>query len=120
MKRWFLNPAIVESTSVMSPRFCTVDLGVQTAKPVNWMPGQQIQIGIGTGFENRTYTPISCDAETGRTQLLIYLHGNSPGCRWAQTVQSGDTTFALGPRRSLDVSGPAQAVVVVGDETCWV
>jgi hypothetical protein len=62
----------VEEVETLSPCFRTVDLRVDAGKPVAWTPGQQIQIGVGTG----SFTAMSWDAATGRTRLA-FLHGDA-------------------------------------------
>jgi NADPH-dependent ferric siderophore reductase len=78
-----------------------------------WEPGHKIQVLL-PGDDVRTYTPIPAFEEEEMT-LLVYLQGNSPASRWAQTVQEGDTMPFLGPQRSLSL--PDGPVTLVGDAT---
>jgi NADPH-dependent ferric siderophore reductase len=73
-------------------------------------PGDKIQILLPDN-DVRTYTPIPGDPPT----LLIHLHADTPGPRWARGVAPGDTFRFKGPDRSLRL--PDGPVVIVGDAT---
>ena len=74
---------------------------------------------MGSGLSARTYTPMSWDADSGRTRMLTFAHGDGPGSRWASGLREGDTCQFFGPRRSLDLSGLESPVVLFGDETSF-
>ncbi len=74
---------------------------------------------MGSGLSARTYTPMSWDADSGRTQMLTFAHGDGPGSRWARELSEGDTCRFFGPRRSLDLSGLESPMVLFGDETSF-
>jgi ferric-chelate reductase (NADPH) len=74
---------------------------------------------MNSGLSARTYTPMSWDADGGRTRILTFAHGDGPGSRWAIGLREGDTCQFFGPRRSLDLSGLAAPVVLFGDETSF-
>ena len=67
----------------------------------------------------RTYTPISWDAHSGSTQLLAYLHGDSPGANWARSVELGDSCTLFGPRDSLNLNALERPALLFGDETSF-
>lgn len=67
----------------------------------------------------RTYTPLAWDSARGATQLLVYLHGNSPGAEWGRDVRVGDRCQFMGPRGSLALSSLQGPVVLFGDETSF-
>ena len=117
--RWMMRPARVAAVETLSPRFRLIDLEGEGLKNVAWLPGQKVQVAIGSGLSSRTYTPMSWDADAGRTRLLVFLHGDGPGSRWAGSLLEGEGCQFLGPRRSLDLSGADRPVVLFGDETSF-
>ncbi|WP_291780346.1 hypothetical protein [Luteibacter sp.] len=62
----------------MGTRFRLITLGGDALKQVAWTPGDKLQLMFG-GWMQRTYTPIEWDALKGRTRLLAFIHGDSPG-----------------------------------------
>lgn len=116
---WIMRPAQIASVETVSPHFRLIDLKGEALKGVAWLPGQKVQVAIGSGFSSRTYTPMSWDADTGRTRLLAFLHGDGPGSRWAASLRQGEGCQFLGPRGSLDLSGADAPVVLFGDETSF-
>jgi ferric-chelate reductase (NADPH) len=122
--KWLMRPARVAGVETLSPHFRLVDLEGEALRNVAWTVGQKIQVAMGSGLSARTYTPISWDADSGRTRVLTFAHGDGPGSRWASGLREGDTCQFFGPRRSLDLSGPnladlEQPVVLFGDETSF-
>ncbi len=116
---WMMRSARVAAVETLSPHFRLIDLEGEGLKSVAWLPGQKIQVAIGSGLSSRTYTPMSWDADAGRTRLLAFLHGNGPGSRWAGNLAEGEGCQFLGPRRSLDLSGADGPVFLFGDETSF-
>lgn len=119
LRRWIMRPARVATVETLSPHFRLIDLEGEALKGVTWLPGQKVQVAIGSGFSSRTYTPISWDANAGRTRLLAFLHGDGPGSRWAASLLQGEGCQFLGPRSSLDVPGADAPVVLFGDESTF-
>jgi ferric-chelate reductase (NADPH) len=119
LKRWFLRSGQVASVASFSPNFRLVNLAGEQLKDVSWSPGQQIQIGVGPGMINRTYTPLSWSAAKGTTQILVYLHGEGPATRLFGDLQPEQDFDFLGPRGSVDLSDLAAPTLLFGDETCF-
>lgn len=117
VKRILLTNAEVATTRRVSEHFRLITLHGEELKKATWTPGDKIQVNMGSGFNNRTYTPIHWDREGGQTQVLVYLHGDSPGCQWARDARSQQAVRFLGPRASLDLPSIAESVVLFGDET---
>lgn len=117
--RWVMHPARVAAVETLSPHFRLIDLESEVLKDIAWLPGQKVQIAIGSGLSSRTYTPMSWDAGTGRMRLLAFLHGDGPGSCWAANLLQGESCQFLGPRSSLDFSGTDGAVMLFGDETSF-
>jgi ferric-chelate reductase (NADPH) len=117
--RWLMRPARVAAVETLSPHFRLADLESEALRNVAWTAGQKIQVSMGSGLSARTYTPMSGDADSGRTRILTFAHGDGPGSRWASGLREGDTCRFFGPRRSLDLSGLGSPVVLFGDETSF-
>jgi NADPH-dependent ferric siderophore reductase len=114
-----MRPARIAAVETLSPRFRLVDLEGEALRNVAWTAGQKVQVAMGSGMSARTYTPMAWDADSGRTRLLTFAHGDGPGSRWASGMREGDTCQFFGPRRSLDLSGLQSPVVLFGDETSF-
>lgn len=75
------------------------------------------------GFVSRTYTPLSWDSQRGSTQLLAYLHGDTPhatpGTAWADGAARGDACQVFGPRPSLKLAQRSRNAVFFGDEASF-
>jgi NADPH-dependent ferric siderophore reductase len=114
-----MRPARVAAVETLSPRFRLVNLEGEALRNVGWTAGQKVQVAMGSGLSARTYTPMSWDADSGRTRILTFAHGDGPGSRWARDLSEGDTCQFFGPRHSLDLSGLLSPVVLFGDETSF-
>lgn len=117
--RLFMRPARVVAVESLSLHFRLVDLEGEALKTLAWTIGQKVQVSMNSGLSARTYTPMSWDADRGRTRLLTFSHGDGPGSRWASGLREGDTCQFFGPRRSLDLSGIEAPLVLFGDETSF-
>jgi ferric-chelate reductase (NADPH) len=116
MHSLFMRKANVLEIEELGNAFRIVTLGGEALRGIAWTPGDKIQIQLG-GWVQRTYTPMDWDAESGRTRILIYLHADSPGTRWARMLRKGDGCIVFGPRRSIDRSSLQGPVIFFGDET---
>ena len=96
--------------------FRRVQFGGDALRGVSWTPGSKIQLRI-EGFTNRTFTPMSWDAETGLTSVLAFVHGEGPGSALVAALEAGSACQFLGPRGSLDLTSVAGVPLFVGDET---
>jgi NADPH-dependent ferric siderophore reductase len=114
-----MRPARVAAIETLSPHFRLVDLEGDALRNVAWTAGQKVQVAMGSGLSARTYTPMSWDADSGRTRMLTFAHGEGPGSRWANGLREGDACRFFGPRSSLDLSGLQSPVVLFGDETSF-
>jgi len=115
--RLFMKRASVVGFEPVAEGFRLITVESPEFQGIRWIPGQKIQVALGSAFVSRTFTPIEWDAKAGRTRILAYAHGASPGSEWIRSMKAGDECDIFGPRASLDVSGVAGPVVVFGDET---
>ncbi|NGZ85399.1 siderophore-interacting protein [Duganella sp. SAP-35] len=116
MLKLFTRGAQVLGIEDIGGAFRLVTLEGEALRNVAWTPGDKIQIQLG-GWTQRTYTPMGWDADNGRTRILVHLHGDAPGTRWARALRVGDQCIVFGPRKSVRLSGPPSTVIVFGDET---
>jgi NADPH-dependent ferric siderophore reductase len=114
--RLFTRSAQVLGIEDIGGCFRLVTLGGEALRNAGWVPGDKIQIQLG-GWTQRTYTPMAWDAENGRTRILIHLHGDGPGARWARALRIGGDCIIFGPRKSVRLRGPQAKVILFGDET---
>lgn len=115
--RAFLKPARVAGIEQIAPNFRLIALESPAFRDHAWVPGQKIQIAMGSAFTNRTYTPIEWDRAEGRTRVLAYAHGAGPGSAWVRALKTGDTCDVFGPRASLDAPPASAHAALFGDET---
>lgn len=117
LMRLWMKPATIVANERLADRFHLITLEGMALADVAWLPGQKVQIAMGSAFVTRTYTPIEWNPSAGRTRVLGYAHGDGPGSAWVRSVAPGDACDIFGPRASLDLSRPPGALVIVGDET---
>ena len=114
----FTRSAKITAVEALTDSFRLITLGGEALQGVPWIPGQKVQMQFGSWVQ-RTYTPISWDAHSGSTQLLAYLHGDSPGANWARSVELGDSCTLFGPRDSLNLNALERPALLFGDETSF-
>ncbi|MDL5365621.1 siderophore-interacting protein [Xanthomonas sp. NCPPB 2654] len=115
--RMFMKQASVVQAESLAENFRLITLESPAFRELQWLPGQKIQIAMGSALVARTYTPIEWDAVAGRTRIVAYTHGSGPGSAWIDRAKPGDACDAFGPRASLDLGRIAGPCVVLGDET---
>lgn len=118
LHRVFMRRAQVVAVEDVGPAFRIVTLGGDSLRNADWQPGDKLQVQLG-GWVQRTYTPLEWDADSGRTRILVQLHGHAPGAQWARSVRVDDPCVVFGPRRSIDLARRASPVVLFGDETSF-
>jgi len=116
MHKLFMRQAHVLDIKDIGHAYRIVTLGGDSLRDISWTPGDKIQIQLG-GWVQRTYTPMDWDAENGLTRILVYMHADAPGTRWARTLCEGDNCVIFGPRKSIDRSRLRGPVLFFGDET---
>ncbi|OJT26981.1 NADPH-dependent ferric siderophore reductase [Archangium sp. Cb G35] len=116
--RFLFRDARVARVRDVSPHFRWVELEGEALRGVSWSAGDKVQVFL-PGMGMRTYTPLAWDAARGATQLLVYLHGNSPGAEWGRNMRVGDGCQFMGPRGSLALTSLQGPVVLFGDETSF-
>jgi NADPH-dependent ferric siderophore reductase len=116
--RFFFHDVTVTRVRDLSPRFRQVGFEGPALCREHWEPGDKVQVFL-PGMGMRTYTPLAWDARKGSTELLVYLHGSSPGAEWGRTLREGMRAQFFGPRRSLVLGDRPGPVVLFGDETSF-
>jgi ferric-chelate reductase (NADPH) len=114
----FMARARVDAVAVISDRFRLITLRSEKFNDAMLQPAMKVRLNAGN-WEMRAYTPLSIDAEAGRVEILIYLHGDGPGSIWARSAMPGDLTHSLGLQESLDLVEMSQPAVFFGDETSF-
>ncbi|PZU09882.1 MAG: siderophore-interacting protein [Sphingomonas sp.] len=115
--RMLMRRATIVAAEPLPGRFHLITLEGAALRDIAWTPGQKVQVAMGSAFVARTYTPMTWNAEAGRTCILGYAHGSGPGSDWIRNVRQGDECDLFGPRKSLDVSLITAPLVIFGDET---
>lgn len=116
--RFIFRDASVQQVRDLSPRFRWLELAGADLCNASWSAGDKVQVFLPK-VGMRTYTPLAWDTARGTTQLLVYLHGATPGAQWGRNVQVGDRCQFLGPRGSLALTALRGPVVLFGDETSF-
>lgn len=117
LTRLLMKRATVVASDVLDDRSRLITLQGDGLKGIKWIPGQKIQIAMGSAFTARTYTPIEWDAVAGRTRIFGYAHADGPGSAWLLGVRPGDQCDIFGPRHSLDRRDLTGPLAHFGDET---
>lgn len=115
--RMLMKQTRVVAAESVAEGFRLITLESPEFRGFQWVPGQKVQIAMGSAFVARTFTPIEWDATAGRTRILGYAHGSGPGSDWVRGTKPGDECDIFGPRASLDISHATGPRVVLGDET---
>jgi len=115
--KFMMRQASVAAVEWLADRFRLITLEGEALRGAAWVPGQKIQIAMGSAFTARTYTPIIWNASAGRTCLVAFVPGHGPGSAWAGALEPGDTCSLFGPRASLDLRRITGPVALFGDET---
>jgi NADPH-dependent ferric siderophore reductase len=115
--RMLMKQARVVDVEPVTANFRLITLESSDFKGLSWVPGQKVQIAMGSAFVARTFTPIEWDAVAGQTRILGYAHGSGPGSAWVCGTKPNDECDVFGPRTSLDVSHTGGTCVMLGDET---
>lgn len=118
LRKLFMRPTQVLSVEDIGSAFRLLALGGEALRGVDWTAGDKIQIQMGR-WTQRTYTPMSWDAEHGTTRILLNLHTDGPGGQWARSVRAGDDCIVFGPRSSLDLQKVRAPAILFGDETSF-
>lgn len=118
VQKLFTRRAQIVMVEELNPTFRMITLGGDALKKAEWTPGDKIQIQLG-GWVQRTYTPLDWDGVEGRARILVYLHGDGPGTRWAAGARAGDDCVLFGPRRSIDLTRLRSPAILFGDETSF-
>ncbi|MFK3978683.1 siderophore-interacting protein [Shewanella vesiculosa] len=116
VQKLFTRGATITVIEKINSKFRIITLEGEPLKNVNWTPGDKIQIQLG-GWVQRTYTPMEWDPLLGRTRILVYTHGDSPGANWAKGLKCGDRCVVFGPRASIDLTQLTFPIILFGDET---
>ena len=114
----FTKRARVTALEQVADAFTRVTLAGDELRGVSWTPGQKVQIAM-QGFTQRTFTPISWDATLGRSELLVYAHGEGLVARWVSALEVGTACSLFGPRRSLELDDVERPALFFGDETSF-
>ena len=111
-----LRDANVTAVEDVGASFRGVTLEGEELRDQVFAAGDKIQMLLPSR-DCRTYTPITWDAQRGRTELLIYHHTDSPSGAWIRGLRKGDRCRFVGPQRSLQVPTGDGPIVLFGDET---
>lgn len=118
LTRLFFHTAVVTGHQEIAPGLYLISVQGSGLRERAWSPGDKVQIKVGPGMTNRTYTPIDWNPKTGETRFVAHALAHGPGSEWVRHAQVGQAIALMGPRRSLDLSAwPAATGVLVGDET---
>ncbi len=84
-----------------------------------WRPGQDLTLCLPAAARSvkRRYTIRRLDRASSTAELLVLLHEDGPGARWAAGVRAGDHLEAVGPRGKIWADEHAGWHLFVGDET---
>lgn len=121
-RRLLFRAGTVTSITTIHPHMRQFRIADESLRGLHWQAGQHIRLSLSKGLPLlRTYTVRHYDSEQGSIDIWIMLHGEGPGCQWANTVKEGETVAFLGPTGSFVL--PAEAApyyLFVGEETAAV
>lgn len=113
-----LTPELVISAAeTLAPGFRRLTLEGESLRGASFTPGDKVQVVLEGG--TRTYTPFAFDPAKGTFDLLVYVHGDTPGAAWGRGAKAGERIHVFGPRGSIALDALAGPVLVTGDETSF-
>lgn len=115
--KMFMKQASVVQAERLTDDVRLITLESPAFRELQWLPGQKLQIAMGSALVARTYTPIDWDAAAGRTRIVACVRGSGPGSAWIDSAKPGTECDVFGPRASLDLNRVTGPCVVLGDET---
>lgn len=118
LTRLFFHSAVVTGHQALAPGLYLIAVQGPGLRGRVWSPGDKLQIKVGPGMTNRSYTPIDWNPQTGEARFVAHALALGPGSEWVRHARVGQAVALMGPRRSLDLAAwPAATGVLVGDET---
>jgi NADPH-dependent ferric siderophore reductase len=87
----------------------------------SYIPGQALRLVLPhDGFRTceRDYTIRNLDRAAGTIELDVFLHGDTPGPRWARDIRPGDSVIGRGPRSRIRLLPGRAWYLLAGDDTC--
>lgn len=70
------------------------------ARAERFSPGDKIKVYV-EGKKRRSYTPSRVNTKKGWAEIIVHLHGEGPGSKWASKVRPGDSFELDGPGSSF-------------------
>ena len=109
----------VESVMDITSRLRLIRLTGPELANFEYVPGQDIMLVLSSDPQSirRRYTIRSFDGQKRLLDLVISMHGDGPGLRWASVARPGDRVDAIGPRGKITLDGRADWHLFAGDET---
>lgn len=124
IKSWILSEAL-RSARVLSAETlagCLRHVVIHSdaiATLSGYSPGMELAIYVDGSTQQlrRKYSVFRFRPEQGEIELLIYLHGQGPGSRWAAQLRPGDTLWFRGFTGRITLDTTASRHWFLGDET---
>lgn len=88
---------------------------------LSYQPGQAVVMMIPTAdgeVGRREYTIRSHNLDSGTIAIDFFIHGDTPGPRWARDVKAGDSVEIKGPKGRTVFNAEADWHLFTGDESC--
>lgn len=124
IKSWLLNDSLLSATvlrvQTLEADMRHIVLGSEAiATMQGFVPGMELAIYVD-GVQQRLrrkYSVFRFHPLRGEIELLVYLHGQGPGSRWAERLQAGDTVWFRGFTGRISLDPNAATHWFLGDET---
>jgi NADPH-dependent ferric siderophore reductase len=112
--RFFFREVSTTAIEELGPSYRRIAFAGESLRDVAWEAGDKIQVYLPSAGM-RTYTPMTWSGD--RAELLVFVHGQSPGASWGRRLSVGESWQFFGPRRSIRASELGPRIVLFGDET---
>ena len=111
-----LRDVQVDDIQKLGPSFRRIRVSASWLRESGPSPGDKVQVFIPE-VGTRTYTPFDFEKDAGGFSVLAYIHGETPGSRWARTLGVGSKVRFFGPSQSISLASVTGPVALFGDET---
>ena len=111
---------VVESVDDLTPRMRRIRLSAPGLERLIELPGQDIALAFRAedgSKVRRRYSIRAFDRERGLIEIVVVMHGDGPGMRWASSARKGMDIEGIAPRGKITIEPDADWHLFAGDAT---
>jgi len=114
--RLFGRRATVLTNRRLSPRLRLIRFAVPAVDELGLAPAVRLKVEVEPGAL-RSYTPAAWSADEGWVDMTFFVHGDTPGSRFATRARFGSEARFVHMKPSFPLDPDAEWALCLGDET---